>query len=79
MNKEVIGMSYTKDEGLWSKRNWILLVGLIAGLLNIVFGITIGEEFQLEIATFIESAILFVMSALAWWSKQKEKDKLKDE
>jgi len=72
-------MSYTKDEGLWSKRNWILLVGLIAGLLNIVFGITIGEEFQLEIATFIESAILFVMSALAWWSKQKEKDKLKDE
>jgi len=75
----VIEMPYTKDEGLWSKRNWILLVGLIAGLLNIIFGITIGEEFQLEIVTFIESAIVFVMSALAWWSKQKEKDKLKDE
>jgi hypothetical protein len=66
-------MPYTRDEGIWSKRNWIVIIGLVAGIINAAFGLNIGEETQVEIANFIESGVIIFLVLLAQWSKRSEK------
>ena len=71
-------MPYTRDEGFWSRRNWIVVIGLLAGIVSAIFGINFGEEIQLQLVDFIEATIFFVFAVLAWWSKQSEKTKLEN-